>query len=113
MENIDIFQRAPQAKIVGTVVAFGGATLMTLYKGIVVISLHTQHSHQTVTTTASQGKNWLKGSFMLVISNISYSSFYILQVIKNQYQGNKNSFLFIYYVRVYCVLPFKGNGRKK
>lgn len=79
MENIDIFQRAPQAKIVGTVVAFGGATLMTVYKGIVVISLHTQHSHQTVTTTASQGKNWLKGSFMLVISNISYSSFYILQ----------------------------------
>ncbi|XP_075646514.1 WAT1-related protein At5g07050-like [Castanea sativa] len=80
MEKLDISQRGAQAKIVGTVVAFAGATLMTLYKGIVVVSLlHTQHSHQTFTSKASLDKNWLKGSFMLVISNLSYSAFYILQ----------------------------------
>ncbi|KAK7860350.1 wat1-related protein, partial [Quercus suber] len=80
MEKLDISQRGAQAKIVGTVVAFAGATLMTLYKGIVVVSvLHTQHSHQTFTSKASLDKNWLKGSFMLVISILSYSAFYILQ----------------------------------
>ncbi|KAK7860424.1 wat1-related protein [Quercus suber] len=80
MEKLDISQRGAQAKIVGTVVAFAGATLMTLYKGIVVVSLlHSQQSHQTSTSKASLDKNWLKGSFMLVISNISYSAFYILQ----------------------------------
>ncbi|XP_030962991.1 WAT1-related protein At5g07050-like [Quercus lobata] len=80
MEKLDISQRGAQAKIVGTVVAFAGATLMTLYKGIVVVSLlPTQHSHQTFTSKASLDQNWLKGSFMLVISNLSYSAFYILQ----------------------------------
>ncbi|XP_030962990.1 WAT1-related protein At5g07050-like [Quercus lobata] len=80
MEKLDISQRGAQAKIVGTVVAFAGATLMTLYKGIIVVSpLHTQHSHQTFTSKASLDKNWLKGSFMLVISILSYSAFYILQ----------------------------------
>nr|POF19157.1 wat1-related protein [Quercus suber] len=80
MEKLDISQRGAQTKIVGTVVAFAGATLMTLYKGIVVVSLvHSQQSNQTSTSKASLDKNWLKGSFMLVISNISYSAFYILQ----------------------------------
>ena len=94
MEKLDISQRGAQAKIVGTVVAFAGATLMTLYKGIIVVSpLHTQHSHQTFTSKASLDKNWLKGSFMLVISNLSYSAFYILQVIKNHYPAIKIAFL--------------------
>uniref|UniRef100_A0A7N2LI95 WAT1-related protein n=1 Tax=Quercus lobata TaxID=97700 RepID=A0A7N2LI95_QUELO len=80
MEKLDISQRGAQAKIVGTVVAFAGSTLMTLYKGIVVVSLlHTQQSLQTSTSKASLDKNWLKGAFMLVISNVSYSAFYILQ----------------------------------
>ena len=94
MEKLDISQRGAQAKIVGTVVAFAGSTLMTLYKGIVVVSLlHTQQSLQTSTSKASLDKNWLKGAFMLVISNVSYSAFYILQVIKNHYPATKIAFL--------------------
>ena len=94
MEQLDISQRGAQAKIVGTVVAFAGATLMTLYKGIVVVSLlHTQQSLQTSTSKASLDKNWLKGAFMLVISNVSYSAFYILQVIKTHYPATKIAFL--------------------
>ena len=94
MEKLDISQRGAQAKIVGTVVAFAGATLMTLYKGIAVVPpLPTQHSHQSFTSKASLDKNWLKGSFMLVISVLSYSAFYILQVIKNHYPAIKIAFL--------------------
>jgi hypothetical protein len=49
MEKLEISRRGSQAKILGTVVAFAGATLMTLYRGIAVISLHTRSSHQHIT----------------------------------------------------------------
>lgn len=83
MEKVDISRRGAQAMVVGTVVACGGATLMTLYKGIVVISPHAQGSHQTVLSSKVMlDKTWLKGSFMLIISNLSLSVFYVLQVIQ-------------------------------
>ncbi|KAL4598808.1 hypothetical protein ACB092_11G083600 [Castanea dentata] len=80
MEKLEISKRGSQAKILGTVVAFSGAALMTLYKGITVISLHAQHSHQPV--TQSKGfvdKDSVKGSLMLLTSYVSLSAFYILQ----------------------------------
>ncbi|XP_075644453.1 WAT1-related protein At5g07050-like [Castanea sativa] len=82
MEKLEISKRGSQAKILGTVVAFSGAALMTLYKGITVISLHTQHSHQPV--TQSKGfvdKDSVKGSLMLLTSYVSLSAFYIRQTI--------------------------------
>ncbi|KAM3732400.1 hypothetical protein ACB098_11G057800 [Castanea mollissima] len=82
MEKLEISKRGSQAKILGTVFAFSGAALMTLYKGITVISLHTQHSHQPV--TQSKGfvdKDSVKGSLMLLTSYVSLSAFYILQTI--------------------------------
>ncbi|KAM4071366.1 hypothetical protein ACB094_11G057200 [Castanea mollissima] len=82
MEKLEISKRGSQAKILGTVVAFSGAALMTLYKGITEISLHTQHSHQPV--TQSKGfvdKDSVKGSLMLLTSYVSLSAFYILQTI--------------------------------
>jgi hypothetical protein len=33
MEKLEISRLGSQAKILGTIVAFGGATLMTLYRG--------------------------------------------------------------------------------
>ena len=98
MEKLDISQRGSQAKIFGTVVAFAGATLMTLYKGIVLISIHTQHSHQIVSSKASMDKNW----------DHSYAHHFkpfilcILHLTGDQkYLENKNSF------------PIKGHGITK
>ncbi|XP_075643348.1 WAT1-related protein At5g07050-like [Castanea sativa] len=80
MEKIEISKRSSQVKILGTVVAFSGAALMTLYKGITVISLHIHHSHQSVTPSkVFLDKDSIKGSLMLVTSYISLSAFYILQ----------------------------------
>ncbi|KAG7949383.1 hypothetical protein I3843_13G060000 [Carya illinoinensis] len=82
MEKVDLSKRGSQAKILGTIIAFGGATLMTLYKGPAVISFHSQRSHQP--TTGSRlllDKDLIKGSLILVISYISLSAFYILQGI--------------------------------
>ena len=86
MEKIEISKRSSQVKILGTVVAFSGAALMTLYKGTTVISLHIHHSHQSVTPSkVFLDKDSIKGSLMLVTSYISLSAFYILQVILSCY----------------------------
>ncbi|XP_065868492.1 WAT1-related protein At5g07050-like isoform X3 [Euphorbia lathyris] len=47
MEKLEIGKLSSRAKIGGTIIAFGGATLMTLYKGKSVISFHKalHHSH--------------------------------------------------------------------
>ncbi|XP_062153469.1 WAT1-related protein At5g07050-like isoform X2 [Alnus glutinosa] len=82
MEKLEISRRGSQAKILGTVVAFGGAILMTLYRGIAVISLHTRSSHQHVTSSKLfLDRDSIKGSLMLGVAFLSLSAFYILQVI--------------------------------
>ncbi|KAG7986849.1 hypothetical protein I3843_03G102900 [Carya illinoinensis] len=83
MEKLDIYKRSSQVKMLGTIIAFGGATLMTLYKGHPVISFHSQHSHQHTTGSKSVllDKDLIKGSLMLMVSYISLSAFYILQTI--------------------------------
>ncbi|XP_041003881.1 WAT1-related protein At5g07050-like [Juglans microcarpa x Juglans regia] len=82
MENLDISKRSSQAKILGTIVAFGGATLMTLYKGLPLLSFHIQHSHDhPAASRLLLDKDLIKGSLILVVSYISLSAFYILQTI--------------------------------
>lgn len=86
MEKLDISKQSTQAKIVGTALAFAGAVLMTLYKGIIVISVgstlvHTkQKSHDQTTSKLSLDKEWIEGSLMLFVSYFSLSGFYVLQV---------------------------------
>ncbi|XP_059452355.1 WAT1-related protein At5g07050-like [Corylus avellana] len=80
MEKLEICRLGSQAKILGTVVAFGGATLMTLYRGIPLISLHNQSSHQHATSSKPfLDRDSIKGSLILLVSYLSLSSFYILQ----------------------------------
>ena len=82
MEKLDITKLGTQAKIGGTIVAFSGATLMTLYKGITVISMDTQHHHNIATSSKLPShKDWIKGSVLLVVSCLLVSAYYILQVL--------------------------------
>ncbi|KAK4594143.1 hypothetical protein RGQ29_018001 [Quercus rubra] len=82
MEKLQISKLSSQAKILGTIVAFAGATLMTLYKGIALISLHNHHSHQSANSSkVFLDKDSIKGSLMLGVSYISLSAFFILQTI--------------------------------
>lgn len=82
MEKLEISKCGSQAKILGTVVAFAGATVLTLYRGTAVTSLHTQSSHQHGTSSKLfLDRDSIKGSLMLGVSYLSLSAFYILQVI--------------------------------
>lgn len=82
MEQFNILNLGTQAKIGGSLVAFAGATLMTLYKGIPIISMNTENSHQTAATSKlSTETEWIKGSLVLIVSYISLAAFYILQVL--------------------------------
>ncbi|KAJ0088210.1 hypothetical protein Patl1_33071 [Pistacia atlantica] len=62
-----------------------GATLMTLYKGIVVISLPSSSGHHKknqsagINSTFFSDGDWIKGSVMLFISYLALAAFFILQ----------------------------------
>jgi hypothetical protein len=75
---------ACQAKIIGTVVTFGGTLLMALYKGPVVSVVRSSISHvtrQPVSDSTGGNDRWIIGTCFLLIGCAGFSAFYILQAI--------------------------------
>lgn len=75
---------ACQAKIIGTIVTFGGTLLMALYKGPVVSVVRSSISHATrqpENVSDPSGDRWIIGTCFLLIGCAGFSAFYILQVI--------------------------------
>ncbi|XP_065865377.1 WAT1-related protein At5g07050-like isoform X1 [Euphorbia lathyris] len=82
MEKLDVTKLNGQAMIGGTIISFVGATLMTLYKGITLISMHTTtHNHRHATSKVSLYRNLMKGSVLLLVQSLSISAYFILQTI--------------------------------
>jgi len=82
MERMKIKEKACQAKVIGTVVTFGGTLLMALYKGPVLSFMRSSTSHATQPQNVANptGNHWVIGTVFLLIGCAGFSAFYILQV---------------------------------
>ncbi|XP_020227275.1 WAT1-related protein At4g08290-like isoform X1 [Cajanus cajan] len=83
LERVNFKEVRSLAKVIGTLVTFGGALLMTLYKGPLInlfYSPNTTH-HQDVSHTPQDLKHWVSGTLFLLLGCFSWASFIILQSI--------------------------------
>ncbi|KAF0895419.1 hypothetical protein E2562_012427 [Oryza meyeriana var. granulata] len=83
LETVDVRSKAGLAKIIGTLMSVGGATLLSLYKGAALT--HTTSSVQELTamgitssSSISKGR-WMLGSILLILNCISFSLWMLLQ----------------------------------
>ncbi|KAI4337800.1 hypothetical protein L6164_016175 [Bauhinia variegata] len=82
IERVRIKEVWSKAKVIGTVISFGGCVLMALYKGPVLnifgSSYGNGHNHST-STDSSSTRDWIVGTVYLFISCVAFSTFYVLQ----------------------------------
>ncbi|XP_022636367.1 WAT1-related protein At4g08290 isoform X1 [Vigna radiata var. radiata] len=83
LEHMKIKEVACQAKLIGTIVTFGGTLLMALYKGpvITLMKSSTTHAAQPQTLNNPTANHWILGTCFLLIGCAGFSAFYILQTI--------------------------------
>ncbi|KAJ1376898.1 EamA domain [Sesbania bispinosa] len=82
LERIDMKKIRSVAKVMGTLVTFGGALLMTLYKGPQIHLFYSPNTTQQHGTHSPQAlKHWLSGTLFLLLGCVAWSSFFILQSI--------------------------------
>ncbi|PKA56095.1 WAT1-related protein [Apostasia shenzhenica] len=83
IEKLDIRRRQGQAKVIGTLVTVAGTALIILYKGPTVEFFGSKNrAHRgtsAVDFSKSQTVDWLKGTFTLLLSCLSWSFYLILQ----------------------------------
>ncbi|CAK8566391.1 unnamed protein product [Lathyrus sativus] len=83
IEHVNIKQIRSIAKVIGTIVSFGGALLMTIYKGPQIhlfYSPNTAHHHAGSHDTQPL-KHWVSGTLFVLLGCFAWSSFFILQSI--------------------------------
>ncbi|GAV84455.1 EamA domain-containing protein [Cephalotus follicularis] len=89
MERLKLKTREGNAKVVGTLIGLGGATIITLYKGV-EINIWSTHVNLLKLVQPRKGhvaihsNQWL-GAILAVGSGISYSSWLILQVFSKSF----------------------------
>jgi drug/metabolite transporter (DMT)-like permease len=81
LEQVDLGRRHGVAKVVGTVVSVGGATVITLYKGLPLFAAHNLHVQAFLTwTSESPIFNWTLGCVFILGHCLSWSGWMVLQV---------------------------------
>lgn len=81
LEQVDLGRRHGIAKVVGTVVSVGGATVITLYKGLPLFAAHNLHVQAFLTwTSESPIFNWTLGCVFILGHCLSWSGWMVLQV---------------------------------
>ena len=81
LEQVDLSRRHGVAKVVGTVVSIGGATVIILYKGLPLFH-HNLHVKSLVTLSSSSPiLNWTLGCVFILGHCLSWSGWMVLQVV--------------------------------
>ncbi|CAJ2647617.1 unnamed protein product [Trifolium pratense] len=80
MENLNLKQHSSQAKVIGTLVSIGGALIVTLYKGIPLISDSFQNIEMgAIGIYLSVKSDWIIGAFLLATASFCLSVLFIIQ----------------------------------
>ncbi|KAL9313596.1 hypothetical protein ACSQ67_019048 [Phaseolus vulgaris] len=79
LEHMKMKEATCKAKVIGTIVTFGGTLLMALYKGPALSVMGSSTKPENVNNPT--GNHWLIGTCFLLIGCAGFSAFYILQVI--------------------------------
>ncbi|ESW09392.1 hypothetical protein PHAVU_009G123700 [Phaseolus vulgaris] len=80
LERVNVKEVRSLAKVIGTMVTFSGALLMTLYKGPEFNLFHSANTtHQDGTHSPQLVKHWLSGTLFLLLGCVAWSTFFILQ----------------------------------
>ncbi|KAG2330073.1 hypothetical protein Bca4012_020371 [Brassica carinata] len=84
MEKVKIAEVRSQAKIIGTLVALGGALVMTLYKGPLIPlpwSNPDMNQHNGHNNSSKDHNHWVGGTLLILLGCVAWSCFYVLQSI--------------------------------
>ena len=90
MEVLDLRNLRGMAKVLGTLISLAGVMTMTLYKGPIMRNLWHPVIHIQGNTATHE--NWLKGSILTIASCITWSIWYIMQVLPQLKTMNSTSF---------------------
>ncbi|CAI0428338.1 unnamed protein product [Linum tenue] len=80
LESANIRKIHSAAKVIGTIITFVGAMVMTFYKGQLVLGL----SHTSTVPnagSAEEKRHWVVGTVMLFASCVAWAAFFILQAM--------------------------------
>ncbi|KAK4378815.1 hypothetical protein RND71_000677 [Anisodus tanguticus] len=87
IEKLGLRSIAGQAKFLGTIVCVGGAMLLSLYHGKVIIDqlgFHWKYAEITGEDVNSAHSNFLLGPFLLIVSSLTYAIWLIIQSKVNE-----------------------------
>jgi hypothetical protein len=80
LEQVDLSRRHGLAKVMGTVVSIGGATVITLYKGLPLFNLNLNIKSLVTLSSSSLILNWTLGCIFILGHCLSWSGWMVLQV---------------------------------
>ncbi|TVU22206.1 hypothetical protein EJB05_31888 [Eragrostis curvula] len=80
LEQVDLSKRHGLAKVVGTVVSIGGATVITLYKGLPLFHHNLNIKSLVTLSSSSLILNWTLGCVFILGHCLSWSGWMVLQV---------------------------------
>uniref|UniRef100_A0A1D1ZDJ0 WAT1-related protein n=1 Tax=Anthurium amnicola TaxID=1678845 RepID=A0A1D1ZDJ0_9ARAE len=79
MEKIKIKKLHSQAKVIGTLITVAGALVMIMYKGRIIEFVWTKGRAHHAAAGSQDGRHWLLGTFMLIVSCCCWSAFFVVQ----------------------------------